>query len=148
MRFDDLGEGPEGDALAVGETAALAPGDEPLGRFDVGEELGDEAALADAGLADDEGDLRRRGVGRLVEQGGQVGELGGAADERRRPLEHLGAGPRQGLLREPRLLRLALALGGDRLERLVDDRLAGELVGHGADDDAHGERRPRDGPRR
>ena len=61
VSLHDLAERPEGDALAVRQAAALAPGDQLGARVDVAQELGDQARLADAGLADDEGDLGRRG---------------------------------------------------------------------------------------
>ena len=72
VRLDDLRECPEGDPLAIGQAATLSPGDHLRSGVDAGEQLADQPGLADAGLADDEGDLRRCGSGRLVEQGGQV----------------------------------------------------------------------------
>jgi hypothetical protein len=107
------------------------------------EELGDEARLADAGLADYEGDLGRRRIGRLVEQGAEEREFDRAADERRRSLERVRAGPCHEGPCEPRYERLALALGDDALEWLVHDRLLGYVVGGLAHDNAHRRRRRR-----
>ena len=56
---DDLRERPEGDVRAEGQAAALAPGDELGPVVEAAGELGQQAALADAGLADDEGEARR-----------------------------------------------------------------------------------------
>src|SRR5438876_1195019 len=53
LRLHHLGHGPEADAVAVGESSALAPPHELGHVADALEELGDEARLADAGNADD-----------------------------------------------------------------------------------------------
>ena len=58
--LDDLGQRPVGDVLAERRAVALSPGGHLGPRVDVGEELADEAALADAGLADEQGELRAR----------------------------------------------------------------------------------------
>ena len=54
----DLRERPEGDVRAERQAAALAPGDELGPVVEAAGELGEQAALADAGLADDEGEAR------------------------------------------------------------------------------------------
>ena len=92
---------------AEGQAAALAPGDE-LGRVvESAGELGQQAALADAGLADDEGEAGRR-LRReaCVEQRLQGGELLLAADEAEVEAAQLGAGARQGGRGEPGAERL------------------------------------------
>ena len=59
LPLHDLAERPEGDSLSVRETASLAPADDLQLRVHVGEELGDQAALAHARLADDRDQLHR-----------------------------------------------------------------------------------------
>jgi len=51
--LDDLAQRPEGHPLAVGQAAALAPGDQVGGLVEPPAELGHQAALADPGLAGD-----------------------------------------------------------------------------------------------
>ena len=92
---DDLGEGPEGDVGAEGQAAALAPGDELGLVVEAAGELGQQAALADAGLADDEGERGAALLVGLVEQRLQGGELLLAADEGGGEAAQLGAGARQ-----------------------------------------------------
>ena len=59
VRLDDLGERQEGDTLAVGQAAALAPGDKGGRRLCVGGELRHEARLPYTRLPDDDGELRK-----------------------------------------------------------------------------------------
>ena len=49
LGLDDLGQGPEGHALAVGQAAPLPPGDQLGGGLDLAPQLGHQPALADAG---------------------------------------------------------------------------------------------------
>src|SRR6266498_5969482 len=58
LRLDHLAERPVGDALSVGQTAALAPVDEVWVSLDVGEELGNEPGLSDPRHADERHELR------------------------------------------------------------------------------------------
>src|SRR5436190_1305912 len=76
LRLHHLGEGPEADALAVGEGPPLPPPDDLRGRVDSREELGHEARLADPRHADDREELR------LALSGGA---LVGVADRDARP---------------------------------------------------------------
>ena len=81
LRLDDLAERPERDPVAVGEAAALAPGDELGIGLDDALELVDEPALADAGDADQREELRRALVPRPLEGVPDDAELALAADE-------------------------------------------------------------------
>ena len=141
MRLDDLGEGGEAGAVAVGQATPLTPGDDVRALVEDAGELEDEAALADAGLADEEAKLRPAGGGGRLE--GRL-ERHGA----RRSL------PRKGVsallvVRRPVRLRLSAAVFASQartgsflpfdlegLERGEGDRLLGELVRELADDDA------------
>src|SRR5581483_8991624 len=81
--LDDLAERPEADTLAVGQRAALPPGDQVrVGLRDL-EQLRDEAALADAGHADERDQLGRLLRARPVERVGEEAALPFAPDERR-----------------------------------------------------------------
>ena len=51
LGLDDLAQGPEGDPVAIGQAAALAPGDQLRPVVQEGRQLSDQAALADAGGA-------------------------------------------------------------------------------------------------
>ena len=81
LRLDDLPERPERDSVAVGQTAALAPGDELGVVLDDPEELVHEAALPDSGNADDGHELRRARGANATEGVAQDSELLIAADE-------------------------------------------------------------------
>ncbi len=81
LRLDDLAERPERDPVAVREAAALAPGDELGVGLDDAVELVDEAALADAGDADEREELRRPLVPRPLEGVPDDAELALASDE-------------------------------------------------------------------
>ena len=139
--LDDLRERPIAHPLTVGWAAAQAPPDHLGSGVDVAEQLVDQPGLADAGFADDEGELGRGGGG-LVEQFLDAGELRLAANKRcKRLVEGVAAGARDRRLGEPDLDRLALALGGDGRQLLVDDGADGEVVGRSAHDHAVGRRR-------
>ena len=97
----DLAERPEGDAAAEGQAAALTPDDEPGVVVEAAGELGQQSALADAGLADEEGTVETPVGGRLVEQGLELGELLLPADELGAEAAQLGAGARQRRGRDP-----------------------------------------------
>ena len=80
--LEDLAQGPERDPLAVRQAAALAPGDEAGLRVGVRAELGDEAALAHAGLAHDRDETHRVGGHALVEEALEERQIDLAANER------------------------------------------------------------------
>ncbi len=82
VRLQDLPERPEGDPLPVGQAAALPPGRELGAGVDVGEELGDDPALAEPRLTDDRHELDRARRDRLVEDPLEQREVDLAADER------------------------------------------------------------------
>src|SRR5881398_990636 len=67
LRLHHLGEGPEADALAVGEGPPLPPPDDLRGRVDAREELGHEARLADSRHADDRDELQLALAGGALE---------------------------------------------------------------------------------
>ena len=113
---DDLAQGPEGELVAVGRAAALTPAHDGRTAVDVAQKLEEEARLADAGFADDDGKLRLRGGTHLLEQPAQDAELDLAADEgagysRRRSTPIRETGPRASQL--ARACRLPLTLTGD-----------------------------------
>ena len=78
-----LGERPERDAVAVGETAPGVPPDVAGEPVDVLLELPREARLADAADADDRDEVRSAVLGRRVEELLDEPELAVAPDERR-----------------------------------------------------------------
>ena len=84
LRLGDLAERPEARRPRRRERAAAPPGHQS--RLDVGrgEELRDEAALADPGHADDRDELRPRFARRPLERADEQAELVRAADERSR----------------------------------------------------------------
>ncbi len=57
MGLEDLTEGPERDPIAIWQAAALTPGHEVRPAVEVGAQLGDDPALAQARLADDRDQL-------------------------------------------------------------------------------------------
>ena len=85
VRLDDLAERGERHAVAIRQAAALAPCREVGEAVDVGEQFRDQPGLADAGIPDQERQLRRLCGDRSVEQGPEQGELDLAADQRREP---------------------------------------------------------------
>src|SRR5919106_4077534 len=117
LGLDHLSERPVAHTLAVGQRAALAPPDETIAAVDGAEELAEEAALPDAGHADDAHELGHAIVGGPPEAGEQQLQLLVAADERRRGRRgEVDAEPRPRLYRLPDAHRLDLPL---RLHRLV-----------------------------
>ena len=134
LGLDDLPERPERDALAVGQAATVSPGDEIGPVVESRAELGDEAALADPGLAHDRHELHRRLALRAQERLEQERLLVLAADERSPRSRPRAA--RRGFLRLARQTRSArsfpfattgssdskrIALSVERMRRLVDD---------------------------
>ena len=139
LRLDHLGERPEADALAVGKRAALAPEDELgvlLAAFDRGHQLTDEAALPDAGDADERDELGRFLKSRARERALQQLELAFAADELGGALlSEVDAETGARLYDLPDGDRLLLSLRLDRRGLAVVDRLRGGPVGRLADED-------------
>ena len=122
LRLDDLRERPERDSVAVGEAAALTPGDE-LG-VGVGDprQLVHEAALADPRHADEREELRRSLVTCALEGVADDAELALAADKlRARLVRDVDAEARVRCLRLPHGDRLRLALRLDGFGVLVVD---------------------------
>ena len=78
-----LGKRPEGDAVAVGETAPRVPPDVAREPVDVLLELPREAGLSDAADADDRDEMRSTVLGRCVVELLDEPELAVAPDERR-----------------------------------------------------------------
>ena len=118
LRLDHLAERPEGDAVAVGQAAALPPGDQVRRALDRLEELEHEPALADPRHADERDELRRA----LVRHAGRARPRAArprarATDERCAPLHAVDADPRA------RLRRASQAGTGSALPFAVD-RLA------------------------
>ena len=100
-------------------------------------ELGQQAALADARLADDEGEPGLRVRGGLVEQRPQGGELLLAPDEGGGEAAQLGAGARQRRRGDPGRERLGLALERRRVAGLEGEDPLGGGVRRLADGDRH-----------
>ena len=120
MRFDDLAQRPERDPLAVGQASALPPRDQLVQAVGVVEQLRDQAGLAHARLAGDGDELGRPLCDRLVEGAAQQREVELTPDERRRQRpDHIRAEARRRSQCPPDGDRLGLALGVDRVERLV-----------------------------
>jgi hypothetical protein len=68
LGLHDLAQRPECDSIAVREAAALAPGQGGRVGLSVGEKLGDDPTLADAGLADDGDQLNGARCDALVKE--------------------------------------------------------------------------------
>lgn len=83
MRLDDLTQSPEGHAVAVGKTAALAPGDQVRISLDGERELVHEPRLPHAGHADDRDELRLALRAGSLERVDEDVELALPSDERR-----------------------------------------------------------------
>jgi len=120
LRLEDLAEGPEADALPIGQAVALAPGDQLGLGVDEGAELPDQPALADPGLAADGDQPHRalvpgRGVGapELAQLGLPAEERGGGGLVDGHPEPAAGRG------RHPHRQRAGLALDPDRGQRPV-----------------------------
>ncbi len=137
--LDDLAEGPERDAVSVRQTAPLAPAHQARALLDVGEQLAAEAALADAGLADDRDQLTRALAGSALEAGDQRRLVGVPADQRGgERAGDVGSEPRPRLKRLPEEQRLRLALDRNPLERREIEHAVGRSKGrlrdrHGVD---------------
>ena len=142
VRLDDLAERPEAHALAVREGAALPPGDDLLVGVGDLEQLGDEAALADAGHADERDELRRLLRARPRQRVGEEVALALPPDERRpQLLLDVAAEARAGADRLPHLDRLGFPLRLDRRRVAVVDRVARGAVRPFADEDPVDRRR-------
>ncbi len=132
----DLPERPQGDAVAVCEAAALAPGDELGIGVDDALELVHEPALADAGDADEREELRRALVTGALERVADDPELALAADELgARLVRHVDAEARVRGDGRPDGNRLRLPLRFDGLGRFVVDSGPGGAVRRLVDDD-------------
>ena len=137
LRFDDLAQGPECDAVAVGKAAPLPPVDDVGVLLDRPEELEDKPALADSGHADEGEELRLPLLARAGECARKHIELAGAADERH-PVQPLDADAGSRLPCLPDGHRPRLALGRDRLGGTVVDHLLRRLMRLLPDEDAVG----------
>ena len=84
LGLQHLAQGPEGDALPVGQAAALAPSNQVGALPDVPEELGAETALAHARLANDRDQLAGALLGSALEGADQERPLQLPADQRSR----------------------------------------------------------------
>jgi hypothetical protein len=123
LRLHHLPERPEADALAVRERAALTPSDQLRPLLQALEQLPDEPALADAGDADERGELRLVLATHAVDRGEERLQLVRAADERRASdLAHVDAQASLRLERRPDADRLHLPLGRDLAPIAVRDR--------------------------
>ena len=116
----------------------MAPGDELGPVVEAAGQLGQQAALADAGLADDEAELRT--CGRRSQHPASFRssvELLLAADEGGGERAQLGAGARQGGGRDPGAERLALALERNGVAGVEREDPVGRRMGGLADGDRH-----------
>ena len=132
--LDHLAERQVRRALAVGDAAA---GQHRRVLLDERDQLVGEARLADAGLADDGHDLRRRLALRLLEDGEQPLKLVLAADELRLQIAGHGRRSRDELEQPEGRQRRLLA----RLDGLHADGVADELERRRAEHDRAGRRR-------
>ena len=132
--LDHLAERQVRRTLAVGDAAAGQHRRVPLDERD---QLVGEARLADAGLADDGHDLRRRLALRLLEDGEQPLKLVLAADELRLQVAGHGRRSRDELEQPEGRQRRLLA----RLDGLHADGVADELERRRAEHDRSGRRR-------
>jgi hypothetical protein len=135
--LDHLAERPEADALTIRKRAALAPVDELRVMLDRLEELVDEAALPDPGLADERHELGGADAPRALERVQQRVELALTADKwRPHAARDVDADARSRLYCLPRGDRLGFALRLHGLGFPVVDRVAGRTPGRLADEDA------------
>ena len=137
LRLDHLPHGPEGDALAVRERAALPPVDDQVRiRVHRLRELPHEPALADSRDAYERDELRPPLPQGARETVRQPVELLAAADERRRTaLLHVDPQTRPGGDCLPDRNGLRLPLRAHRLALAVLDHPLGRPVGRLADED-------------
>ena len=130
LRLDDLAERPERHALAVGETAALAPGDQLRFVIHEPEELADDARFPDARDTDDRDELRGELVADAAEDRAQQLELAVTAEERRLlALGEVNAVARHRIERLPDRDRVSLPLRLDSRGLAVSDRIARRAIG-------------------
>ena len=143
----DLAQRPEGDAVAVGQRAALPPEHDVGLPLQVPEQLPDLARLADPGRPHQRHDLRLAAGHGAAERVDQHLRLVRAADQRALQAGRVGAGARTRLHHRPHRHRLGLALR--QQQRLLPevDLEAGRPVGALVHQDAVG-RRARLQPRR
>ena len=129
LRLHDLAERPERDPVPIGEAATLAPRDELGVGVDEALQLVDEAALADAGDADEREELRRAFVARAFERIAHEVELTLASDELRARLV-CDVDAEAGVSRDhfPDGDRLGFSLGFDSGRLAIVDGLAGGAV--------------------
>jgi hypothetical protein len=120
LRLHDLSERPEADALTVGQRAAHPPRHSLPFPFECCEELGEQAALADPGHADERDHLGRALAARPVEQPAQELQLVATTDQR--SLRRLRLDPSPSPERLPDRDWLPLPLDRDRLRLPVVDR--------------------------
>ena len=136
LRLDDLPERPERDPVAVGQAAAVPPGDDLLVLGRGLAQLDHEPALPDPGHADEGHELRRALDAHARERAEQQRALVLPADERRRRVVVPGAGDAaHGLDGLPHLDRVGLPLRRHGLVLAVDDRALRRAVRRGADED-------------
>jgi hypothetical protein len=119
LSLHDLAQRPVGDSFTVGQTAALPPANQLGLRVDVCEQLGDEAALSHAGLADDRHQLHQPLPNHPVQSPGHDRQLELTAHART-SMEptHVAPVPGASGQRPPQGKRPRLALRGNGLELL------------------------------
>ena len=139
LRLHHLPERPEGDAVPVGEAAALPPGDQVRPALDQLVELEHEPALADSGYAD-QGDELGRPLLQHAAQGVPEQIHLAAPPDQPGPVDALDARPGPRCERLPRRDGPGLALRLDRVDLPILDRPLGCPVGLLADDDLVGGR--------
>ena len=128
LGLHDLSERPEADPVPVRQAPSLPPRDELGELIDVASELPDETRLAEPRLGDDRDELGRGTGPGSLEELGEHRQLEVPPDERS-AVALLGPDPGDRVKRAPGWDRFGLALGRDRGELLVDDRLARSLGG-------------------
>ncbi len=125
LRFHDLGQRPERHAVPVCEASALSPGRELLLGVDNAGEFVQQAALADAGDADERHELWRALLAHAVEGRLEQTDFSRAADQLAgHVVEHFRPESRARLDRLPDRDRFGLPLRCDRFRLAVSDRVA------------------------
>ena len=140
LGLDDLGERPEGDALAVCETSSLAPSGEVGQVVDVAAQLPDHPRLAHPGLTADGDDLTGPLPDQPVEGVGEQAELAVATDEGGAVVFDIHSEPSGGNEGDPHRQRLPLPAHHHRGSFLVPERSPGRPVSRFVD-----QHRPRRG---
>ena len=137
--LDDLPERPEGDPVAVGKAATLAPTDEPGAILDVLEELRAQPALSHPRLAHQRYELAGALLVGTLERADQRRLLELAANERYgMGAGHIRAEAGSGTERAEQRQRLRLPLHSDRRQLLVvEDALRRTVRLLGAGDPVH-----------